>query len=192
MEQDLSTPGSALHHLTTLIPPKPPSDLIPLLLRTTFPTSTTQALPFPRDGLLFLHQDSLYEPGTPNPLILHYRDPHISPYYPHHSSLIDLVLQTPAPPCWNLLALDGHLRIDDPSMLEHLAREGWQEGTKLAVKVALDEEGEEGLLVVKKGLIVKENRSRVLPDHVSKVKVKWMQAQGRYVTREDIERAIKK
>jgi hypothetical protein len=77
-------------------------------------------------------------------------------------------------------------------MLEHLAREGWQEGTKLAVKVALDEEGEEGLLVVKKGLIVKENRSRVLPDHVSKVKVKWMQAQGRYVTREDIERAIKK
>ena len=76
-------------------------------------------------------------------------------------------------------------------MLEHLAREGWQEGTKLAVKVAL-EEGEEGLLVVKKGLIVKENRSRALADHVSKVKVKWMQAQGRYVTREEIERAIKK
>ncbi len=46
--------------------------------------------------------------------------------------------------------------------------------------------------MVKKGLVVKENRSRVLPDHVSKVKVKCMQAQGQYVTREDIEKAIKK
>ena len=179
-----------MHHLATLIPPTPPSDIITLLLRTNFPTSATQARPYPRDGLLFLHQDSLYEPGTPNPLILHFRDQHTSPYYPHPSSLIDLVLQTPTPPCWHLLALDGHLRLDDPSMLEHLAREGWQEGTKLAVKVAMEEEGD-GLLVVKKGLIVKENRSRALPDHVSKVKVKWMQAQGRYVTREDIERAIK-
>ena len=162
------------------------------LLRTNFPTSAAQAIPFPRDGLLFLHQDSLYEPGTPNPLILHFRDPHTSPYYPHPSSVIDLVLQTSAAPCWHLLALDGHLRLDDPSMAEHLAREGWPEGTKLAVKVALDEEGaEEGLLVlvVKKGVIVKENRSRVLPDHLSKVRVKWMQAQGRYVAWEDIERA---
>jgi hypothetical protein len=76
-------------------------------------------------------------------------------------------------------------------MLEHISREGWQEGTKLAVKVAVEEE-EGGLLVVKKGLIVKENRSRVLSDHVSKVRVKWLQAQGRYVKREDIERAIKR
>ena len=173
VEQDLSTPGTALHHLATLIPPTPPSDLLPALLRTAFPT--THALPFARDGLLFLHQDSLYEPGTPNPLILHFRDPHTSPYYPHPSSLIDLVLQTPAPPCWHLLALDGQIRLDDASMLEHISREGWQEGTKLAVKVALEEE-EGGLLVVKKGLIVKESRSRVLPDHVSKVKVKWLQA----------------
>lgn len=76
-------------------------------------------------------------------------------------------------------------------MVEHISREGWQEGTKLAVKVAVDD-NQEGHLVVKKGLIVKENRSRVMPDHLSKVKVKWLQAQGRYVNREDIESVIKK
>ena len=146
-----------------------------------------------KDGLVFLHAESVYENKDHhclNTLALHWRDPSVSTYCSPVSEegLSDAVLRLSED---GLETLEGmNLQIRDQALIAQLQTVPIDRLYNITLRLEVVDSTDN--LVIARGFLTKgkPNASRVNPDHLSKIVSKQNQALSRHLSLADLIRAV--